>query len=78
MNLTFQVLKNDLIEKFGLIDSESSGGSPEVSCVELCRRITDHTKADPQVVHKTITDFINRGYLHVQASAGGRSWSWAR
>lgn len=77
MNLTFQVLKNDLIEKFGLIEPELYQCSSDNAREVLCQRITDYTKADQRVVQQTITDFINRGYLHAVDSGEGYTWSWS-
>jgi anaerobic magnesium-protoporphyrin IX monomethyl ester cyclase len=76
MNLTFQVLKDDLIEKFGFIEPRLCQHFPDDAREELCRRITNYTKADPRVVRNTITDFIRHGYLHAADSREGYIWSW--
>jgi anaerobic magnesium-protoporphyrin IX monomethyl ester cyclase len=78
MNLTFQVLKNDLIEKLGLIEHDLYQRSPDDARQELCRRIAEYTKADPRVVRQTITDFINRGYLQAVDCGDGYTWSWTK
>jgi hypothetical protein len=77
MNLTFKVLKDDLIEKHGFIERDIFRGSKEKALKELCRRVTDSTGAEPRVVNQTITDFVQRGYLNAEESLHGCSWSWA-
>ncbi|MFA5078825.1 MAG: radical SAM protein [Dehalococcoidia bacterium] len=76
-NLTFQILKGDLIEKYGLIEPASFQGTKASTLQELCRRIITCTDADPLVVTTTITDFANRGYLSADISASGCLWSWS-
>jgi hypothetical protein len=76
-NLTFQILKGDLIEKYGLIETASFNGTKEDALQELCRRITNCSQADSRVVTNTITDFANRGYLSAEISASGCLWSWS-
>jgi len=76
-NLTFQILKGDLIEKCGFIEPASFQGTRNSALQELCRRIIDCTKADPRVVNNTIADFAHRGYLSADISYKGCLWSWS-
>jgi radical SAM superfamily enzyme YgiQ (UPF0313 family) len=76
MNLTFKILKDDLIEKHGFIESDMFRGSKENALKELCHRVTVGTSAEPRVVSQTITDFVQRGYLDAEESARGCSWFW--
>lgn len=77
MHLTFQVLKDDLIEKVGFIDRQLCEKSPDKAREELCKRIAENTKTDSRIVRHTITDFINRGYLKTKDVDGGYAWLWA-
>lgn len=77
MQLSYQVLKEDLIEKYGMIDKALFQDSPDKALTELCRRVETHTKADAMVVNKTISDFVKRGYLQTAASDSGCTYSWA-
>jgi anaerobic magnesium-protoporphyrin IX monomethyl ester cyclase len=77
MQLSYQVLKEDLIEKYGAIDIALLQGSPDRALPELCRRITAHTKADATVVNKTISDFAKRGYLKPTVFDSNYVWKWA-
>jgi radical SAM superfamily enzyme YgiQ (UPF0313 family) len=77
MNLTYQLLKDDLIEKYGLIEPSLFQGSKDIALQELCRRIIDCTKADDKIVHNTIRDFAGRGYLSAAVSDQGCLWSWS-
>ena len=77
MNLTYQLLKDDLIEKCGLIEAALFQGSKDSALQELCRRIIDCTKADYKIVHNTIRDFAGRGYLSAAVSDQGCLWSWS-
>jgi radical SAM superfamily enzyme YgiQ (UPF0313 family) len=77
MNLTFKILKDDLIEKHGFIEPDIFRGSKENALKEFCRRVTRSTSAEPRVVNQTITDFVQRGYLNAKESPRGCSWFWA-
>ena len=77
MNLTYQLLKDDLIEKCGLIEAALFQGSKDSALQELCRRIIDCTKADSKIVNNTIRDFAGRGYLSVDISDKGCQWAWS-
>ncbi len=77
MQLSYQVLKEDLIEKYGMIDKALFLDSPDRALAELCRRIETHTKADTAIVNKTIGDFVNRGYLQKAVSDTGCNYSWS-
>ena len=77
MNLTYQILKNDLIEKGGFIEPALFYGSKENALRELCRRIIVNTNADSHIVNNTISDFAKRGYLKAVVSDGGCSWTWS-
>jgi anaerobic magnesium-protoporphyrin IX monomethyl ester cyclase len=77
MNLTYQVLKNDLIEKVGFIEPALFHGSKDSALRELCKRIIVNTSADSRIVNDTISDFANRGYLQTAISDQGCNWRWA-
>lgn len=77
MHLTYQILKNDLIEKIGLIEPPLFKDSKERALRELCRRITSNTCAESRVVEHTISDFVRRGYLTALISDKGCRWAWS-
>jgi hypothetical protein len=70
-------LKNDLIEKTGLIEHALCNGSRESAMQELCNRIIVETGAEPQSVNHTMTDFARRGYLTAKMSDEGCRWIWS-
>jgi radical SAM superfamily enzyme YgiQ (UPF0313 family) len=77
MNLTYQLLKGDLIEKCGFIEHALFQGSKDRALQELCRRIINSTNTDSRVVDNTIRDFAGRGYLSAAVSDQGCLWSWS-
>ena len=77
MNLTYQILKDDIIEKCGFIEPASFQGTKDSALQELCRKIINCTGADSKVVVNTITDFAGRGYLKADITGKGCQWSWA-
>ena len=77
MNLTYQLLKDNVIEKCGFIEPALFQGSKDSALQELCRRIIDSTKADSKIVDNTIRDFAGRGYLGAAVSDKGCLWSWS-
>lgn len=77
MKLTYQILKNDIIEKCGFIEPALFRGSKDSALQELCRRIKENTNADSKVVDDTIRDFAGRNYLRADMSDKGCQWSWS-
>lgn len=77
MKLTYQILKNDIIEKCGFIEPALFRGSKDSALQELCRRIKENTNADSKVVEDTIRDFAGRNYLRADMSDKGCQWSWS-
>ena len=77
MRLTYQLLKNDIIEKNGLIELDIFKGSQENALEELCRRVIACTSADAGVVKQTIRDFAGRSYFKTDISNKGCQWSWS-
>lgn len=75
--LTYQILKNDLIEKCGFIEPALFKDSKYNALQELCRRLKEYTKADTKVVYDTVCDFASRGYLSASLSDKGCVWSWS-
>jgi radical SAM superfamily enzyme YgiQ (UPF0313 family) len=77
MKLTYQILKNDIIEKCGFIEPDLFQGSKDNALQELCRRVKESTNADTKIVNDTIRDFAGRGYLRNDISDKGCRWSWS-
>ncbi len=77
MNLTYKILKDDLIEKHGFIKPDLSEGSKDRALKELGSRITACTNAEARVVESALSDFANRGYLKVEAKEKGCIWVWS-
>lgn len=77
MYLTYQVLKEDVVEKIGFIEPDLFKGSKFRALQELCRRVKEYTKSDEKVTYDTIRDFEWRGYLVADISEKGCQWSWA-
>ena len=77
MNLTFKILKDDLIEKHGFIEQALFEGSKDRALKELGRRIKTSTNAEAHLVNCTLSDFDNRGYLKFETTQKGCTWSWS-
>jgi radical SAM superfamily enzyme YgiQ (UPF0313 family) len=77
MNLTFKILKDDLIENHGFIEPALFEGFKDRALKELGRRITACTNAEARVVESTLSDFANRGYLKSSITDKGCKWNWA-
>jgi len=76
LQLSYQILKEDLIEKNGLIEPALFRGSTSKALQELCRRITADTNANSAVVDKTIADYIRRGHLQMRTSGNACVYEW--
>ena len=77
MHLSYQILTNDLIEKYGFIESFAFQGSNENALESLCERITSATNTDSVIVKKTISDYAGKGYLKTANHNGDCIWSWS-
>lgn len=77
MQLTYKILKGDLIEKNSFIEPALFQGSKDSALRELCRRIIIGTNADSRIVNNTLSDFVNHGYLQAAISDQGCNWRWA-
>lgn len=77
MNITFAVLKKDLIEKLGFIDCASMNKEKATPQDMLVARMKQNISGDPRLVENTINDFISRGYLKAVQSDNGCTWCWA-
>jgi len=78
MKLTYQILKNDIIEKCGFIEPSLFKGTKDSALDELCRRVKEYTNADANVVDNAIRDFASRGYLKTDITEKGCQWSWSK
>ncbi|MDI6741101.1 MAG: radical SAM protein [Smithella sp.] len=77
MKLTYQILKNNIIEKSGFIEQPLLKGSADSTLRELSRRIREYTNANAKIVDDTIRDFAWRGYLRADISEKGCKWFWS-
>jgi len=77
MQLSYKILKDDLIEKCGFIENSIFQGSQQNALRELCKRVAIQTGAAESVVNKTVGDFAHRGYLQAAVSVSGCIWKWA-
>ena len=77
MNITFAILKEDLVEKLGFIDKVSLNGCREEAQKIFADRMKSNIKADPHLIDRTISDFIKRGYLQPIQSDRGLTWRWS-
>jgi hypothetical protein len=76
MNISFAILKNDLVEKLGFIDNLSlkeGGGSAQKILIE---RMKKEISGHPDLIENTINDFISRGYLNEVQNDHGVTWRW--
>ncbi|HRS82406.1 MAG TPA: hypothetical protein P5238_02920, partial [Smithellaceae bacterium] len=75
--ITYAILKEDLVERLGVIDSsQTGGGSKEAAAILLIERMKESISGDPAVVEATLRDFIAKGYLRADFSDRGCVWHW--
>lgn len=77
MNMTYAILKEDLVEKLGVIDAASANGGIDAAGKILVERMKKTISGDPHLVENIIHDFISRGYLTTDHSDKGCAWRWA-
>lgn len=76
MNVTYAILKQDLIEKSGFIGAHELNGGPETAVKVLADRMKAEISGDPHIIENTIRDFVIRGYLKQEADRDGILWRW--
>lgn len=77
MNITYAILKQDLVEKWGFIDTVSLSGGADTAVSILADRMKKDITGDPRLIENTIRDFVTRGYLKADHNAKGVIWRWA-
>ncbi len=76
--ITYAILKEDLVERLGVIDSSlAGGGSKDEAENLLIERMKESISGDPAVVESTVRDFIAKGYLRADFSDRGCIWRWS-
>jgi len=76
MNITFAILKEDLVEKHGFIDTASLNGGRDSGQKIFAERLKQLISADPRLVENTVNDFIARKYLKADQNDLGCTWCW--
>ncbi len=76
MNITFAILKEDLVEKHGFIDAASLNGGRDSGQKIFAERLKQVISADPRLVENTVNDFIARKYLKADQNDLGCTWRW--
>jgi len=71
--LVYGLLSEDLIETEGIFTGEITAGE---TIPNLCRRIEKRTRVAPDLVEKTMNDFIRKGYLQASPTDDGWRWDW--
>ncbi len=77
MNITFAILKEDLVEKLGFIPSALNNGGKDAAQKILSERMKKAISGDPRLIENTVNDFISRGYIRADESNQGCTWRWA-
>ena len=77
MNITFAILKEDLVEKLGFIETADLNGVGDMAGRILAERMKNTISGEPRLVENTIHDFISREYLKADQNDKGCNWRWA-
>ena len=76
MKITFSILKEDLVEKLGCIDSALLNGDKDSAQKVFANRLKEAISGDPRLIENTMNDFISRGYLKADHNDKGSIWRW--
>ncbi|MFO7568365.1 MAG: radical SAM protein [Smithellaceae bacterium] len=77
MNITFAILKEDLVEKLGAIEAYLLNGGSDASRKIFADRMKQAIAGDPRLIENTVNDFIARGYILAKQDDQGCTWRWA-
>ena len=78
MQLVFKILSEDIIELYGTFPCDGMNLLPAEMIDLLCGRIAEKTGMEKDLVDRTITHFVNSGYLEVSRTKEEIVWRWAR
>lgn len=74
--ITYAILKEDLVEKLGVIDAALLNGGSDSAGKILVERMKKTIAGDPHLIENILHDFISRGYLTTDFSDRGCTWRW--
>jgi hypothetical protein len=77
MNITFAILKEDLVEKLGFIHASELNAGGDAAQKILSERMQKHITGDPGLIENTVNDFLSRGYITARENDQGCTWHWA-
>lgn len=77
MNITFAILKDDLVEKLGFINVAELNGCGDTTGKILSERMKKNISGDPLLIENTVKDFLSRGYITARENDKGCTWHWA-
>lgn len=77
MNITFAILKEDLVEKLGFIDFATLNGDKDSPQKVLVEKMKQAISGDPRLIEDTVNDFVSRGHIKTKENAKGCTWHWA-
>jgi anaerobic magnesium-protoporphyrin IX monomethyl ester cyclase len=75
MKLVYKMLAWDLVEKLGTFPLDAIGYE---TANMLSLRIEDETAAEPVLVRKLISEFVQKGYIKSRIANGKLIWYWTR
>lgn len=76
MNITFAVLKEDLVEQHGFIEAGLLNGNPDEAKRIFIKRLQETITGNSQLVENTVRDYIARGYIQSSSTEKGVEWKW--
>ena len=76
MNITFSILKEDLVEKLGVIDV-SLNGNRDAAREIFIERMKTAISGDQRLIENTVSDFIARSYIRAVETEKGCTWQWS-
>lgn len=76
MNITFSILKEDLVEKLGVIEAPLIGNRDAAQRI-FAERMKTAISGDPRLIENTVNDFIARSYIRAVETERGCTWQWS-
>jgi len=76
MLLSYRILSQDLLEKWGFISSAETEKTGEDPFAILCQRITEAASLPPDLVAQTLKSFLDSGYIRRREQEGGTLFFW--
>ncbi|MDD5475612.1 MAG: radical SAM protein [Syntrophales bacterium] len=75
--IMYRILSEDLVERYGTLNSDPSFQEGTESIRRLSKRITAAIGGDPDLVSRVLENLADQGHISIRRGGKERSWCWS-